>query len=118
ADDVSVLPRHDSAGLPVACVALLPHSGGRSHATESPTRNYRTELSMKQIAVFVSLVLLVCVCARSSTVSAQDSAATPASVEGAVSVISFEVATTAETKFGFIRTTIAPGGAYSLSAGS
>lgn len=71
---------------------------------------------MKQIAVFGLLVLLAC--AGSSTVSAQDSAATPAQAEGEVSVISFDVASPAETKFGFIRTTIAPGGSYSLSAGS
>ncbi len=71
---------------------------------------------MKQIAVFGLLVLLAC--AGSSTVSAQDSVATPAQAEGEVSVISFDVASPAETKFGFIRTTIGPGGSYSFSAGS
>lgn len=71
---------------------------------------------MKRIAVLLSLVLLVI--GRVAATSAQISPGTPAAASEAVSVISVEVDAPTPATFGFIQTTLAPGGSYSLTAGS
>ncbi len=71
---------------------------------------------MKHIAVFFSFLLLFV--AGLSTALAQESAGTPAASEGSIAVVSIEVDAPAETTFGFVRTTIAPGGSYHFDAGS
>lgn len=69
---------------------------------------------MKQLAVFFALALLVI--SRVAT-AAQDSAATQ-TAGGTAVVIPIEIDTPTEATFGYIQATIAPGGSYSVTAGS
>lgn len=70
---------------------------------------------MKQLAVLLVLALLVI--GRAATAAAQDPAATPAAGGDAI-VIPIEVDAPVEATFGFMQATIAPGGAYAVTAGS
>lgn len=71
---------------------------------------------MKHLALLVALALLIV--GHAAVVSAQNSPGTPAAASEAVSVISVEIDAPTPATFGFIQTTIAPGGSYTLTAGS
>jgi hypothetical protein len=71
---------------------------------------------MKRAVVILSLFLLLI--AGASSVTAQESAGTPIATANDAIVLTLEAGSAVESTFGFIRTTIAPGGSLRFSAGS